>query len=122
MAAEAMALLLVGYLSYNVRQLTADYRLTVRNFYGALKVREQPLPLIAVADDEETKAICARGQQRLLNVSQCTDALFRRKTANITYHHFIALAPSLAGREKISVDAALHQKGRAAGTPLQKLH
>jgi hypothetical protein len=38
--AEVLALGLVGYLAYNSRQLTADYRLTVRNFYGALKVRD----------------------------------------------------------------------------------
>ncbi len=40
MSAEVIALMLVGFLAYHGRQLTADYRLTVRNFYGALKVRE----------------------------------------------------------------------------------
>ena len=37
---ELIALLLIGYLSYQMRGLTADYLLTVRNFYGALKVRD----------------------------------------------------------------------------------
>jgi SAM-dependent methyltransferase len=40
MAVEALALVLIGYLAYQVRQLTADYIVTVRNFYGALKVRD----------------------------------------------------------------------------------
>jgi len=31
---------LIGYLGFQVRGLTADYRLAVRNFYGALKVRD----------------------------------------------------------------------------------
>ena len=37
---EVLALTLIGYLAFQVRMLTADYRLTVRNFYGALKVRD----------------------------------------------------------------------------------
>jgi SAM-dependent methyltransferase len=40
MAVEALGLLLIGYLAFQVRQLTADYLVTVRNFYGALKVRD----------------------------------------------------------------------------------
>lgn len=39
-AVELMALTLVGYLAFQVRMMTADYRVTVRNFYGALKVRD----------------------------------------------------------------------------------
>jgi hypothetical protein len=41
---EILALLLVGYLIYQVRQMTADYRITVRNFYGALRVRDSGTP------------------------------------------------------------------------------
>jgi hypothetical protein len=37
---EVLALTLIGYLAFQVRMLTADYRVTVRNFYGALKVRD----------------------------------------------------------------------------------
>ncbi len=40
LGAELLAVILAGYLGYQVRQLTADYRLTVRNFYGALRVRD----------------------------------------------------------------------------------
>lgn len=38
--AELVALVLVGYLMIEARKLTVGYRLTVRNFYGALKVRD----------------------------------------------------------------------------------
>jgi SAM-dependent methyltransferase len=38
--AELVALVLIGYLAYQVRSLTGGYRLTVRNFYGALRVRD----------------------------------------------------------------------------------
>jgi hypothetical protein len=37
---EVLALVLVGYLGHEMHQLTAGYRLAVRNFYGALKVRD----------------------------------------------------------------------------------
>jgi hypothetical protein len=37
---EVLALTLIGYLAFQVRMLTADYRVTARNFYGALKVRD----------------------------------------------------------------------------------
>jgi SAM-dependent methyltransferase len=37
---ELLFLTLIGYLAFQVRMLTADYRVTVRNFYGALKVRD----------------------------------------------------------------------------------
>jgi SAM-dependent methyltransferase len=37
---ELIGMLLIGYLAFQVRGLTADYRVTVRNFYGALKVRD----------------------------------------------------------------------------------
>ena len=37
---EVLALTLIGYLAFQVRMMTADYRVTVRNFYGALKVRD----------------------------------------------------------------------------------
>lgn len=40
MAAEVFVLVLVGYIGYHMRQLTADYRVSVRNFYGALRVRD----------------------------------------------------------------------------------
>jgi hypothetical protein len=44
LAAEVVVLTLVGYIFYHVRQLTADYRLNVRNFYGALRVRDSGPP------------------------------------------------------------------------------
>ena len=37
---EVLALVLVGYLGHEVRSLTSGYRLAGRNFYGALKVRD----------------------------------------------------------------------------------
>ena len=42
--AELVALVLLGYLAFHVRQLTSGYRLTVRNFYGALRVRDSAAP------------------------------------------------------------------------------
>jgi hypothetical protein len=40
LGAELLVLTLVGYIFYHVRQLTSDYRLNVRNFYGAMRVRD----------------------------------------------------------------------------------
>ncbi len=42
--AELMAFVLLGYLSFQVRQLTGGYRVSVRNFYGALRVRDSGTP------------------------------------------------------------------------------
>jgi SAM-dependent methyltransferase len=39
-ATEVVALALVGYLGNECRSLTSGYRVAVRNFYGALKVRD----------------------------------------------------------------------------------
>jgi hypothetical protein len=44
LTAELIVLTLVGYIFYHVRQLTADYRLNVRNFYGAMRVRDSGTP------------------------------------------------------------------------------
>jgi hypothetical protein len=38
--AELMAFVLIGYLAFQVRNLTGGYKLTVRNFYGALRIRD----------------------------------------------------------------------------------
>jgi hypothetical protein len=38
--AETLLLVLVGYLGFATRQMTSGYRLNVRNFYGALRVRD----------------------------------------------------------------------------------
>jgi SAM-dependent methyltransferase len=43
-ATVLLVLILVGYLGFQVRQLTAGYRVTVRNFYGALRVRDNGTP------------------------------------------------------------------------------
>jgi hypothetical protein len=37
---EVVALALVGYVGYEIHSLTSGYRLAVRNFYGALKIRD----------------------------------------------------------------------------------
>lgn len=38
--AETLMLVLIGYLGFETRQMTSGYRLKVRNFYGALRVRD----------------------------------------------------------------------------------
>jgi hypothetical protein len=45
--AETLMLVLVGYLGFEIRQTTSGYRLRVRNFYGALRVRDAGLELDA---------------------------------------------------------------------------
>ncbi len=40
LTAELIVLLLIGYLAHQSRALTGGYRLSVRNFYGALRVRD----------------------------------------------------------------------------------
>ena len=53
MTAELIALSLVGFLAFQVRSLTGGYRVSVRNFYGALRVRDSGLP----ADFDATRTL-----------------------------------------------------------------
>jgi hypothetical protein len=65
MAVEAVGLVLIGYLSFQVRQLTADYLVTVRNFYGALKVRDSGTPAEFDATRTLTHGTINHGEQFL---------------------------------------------------------
>ena len=63
--AEFLVLVLVGYLAYQARQLTADYRVTVRNFYGALRVRDNGTPDEFAATRTLTHGTINHGEQFL---------------------------------------------------------
>jgi SAM-dependent methyltransferase len=65
LATEMLALMLAGYLGYQVRQLTADYRVTVRNFYGALRVRDSGPPTQFDATRTLTHGTINHGEQLL---------------------------------------------------------
>jgi SAM-dependent methyltransferase len=65
LACETLALVLIGYIAFHVRQLTADYRLTVRNFYGALRVRDSGLPTEFDATRTLTHGTINHGEQFL---------------------------------------------------------
>ena len=62
---ELLVLVLAGYLGYQVRQLTADYRVTVRNFYGALRVRDSGPPSQFDATRTLTHGTINHGEQLL---------------------------------------------------------
>jgi SAM-dependent methyltransferase len=64
-ASELIVFTLVGYIFYHVRQLTADYRLTVRNFYGALRVRDSGPPSEFDATRTLTHGTINHGEQLL---------------------------------------------------------
>jgi hypothetical protein len=65
LAVEVLALTLIGYLAFQVRMLTADYRVTVRNFYGALKVRDSGSPTDFDATRGLTHGTINHGEQFL---------------------------------------------------------
>jgi SAM-dependent methyltransferase len=62
---ELLVLVLIGYLAYQCRQLTADYRLTVRNFYGALRVRDSGPPTAFDSTRTLTHGTINHGEQLL---------------------------------------------------------
>jgi SAM-dependent methyltransferase len=64
-SAEAFVLILVGYTGYHMRQLTADYRVSVRNFYGALRVRDSGPPTEFDATRTLTHGTINHGEQFL---------------------------------------------------------
>lgn len=64
-AVETLGLVLIGYIGYHMRQLTADYRVTVRNFYGALRVRDSGPPSEFDATRTLTHGTINHGEQFL---------------------------------------------------------
>ncbi len=65
MGTEVLALVLVGYITYHARQMTADYRVSVRNFYGALRVRDSGTPQEISATRTLTHGTINHGEQYL---------------------------------------------------------
>jgi SAM-dependent methyltransferase len=63
--AETLLLVLVGYLGFNMRQMTSGYRLNVRNFYGALRVRDSGPPTELDATRTLTHGTINHGEQFL---------------------------------------------------------
>jgi hypothetical protein len=62
---EVVALVLVGYVGHEIRQLTSGYRLAVRNFYGALKVRDNGIPDSLTATRTLTHGTINHGEEFL---------------------------------------------------------
>jgi SAM-dependent methyltransferase len=62
---EVIALVLVGYVGHEVHQLTSGYRLAVRNFYGALKVRDNGTPASLTATRTLTHGTINHGEEFL---------------------------------------------------------
>jgi hypothetical protein len=62
---EVIALMLVGYLGHEMRTLTSGYRLAVRNFYGALKVRDNGDPTALTATRTLTHGTINHGEEFL---------------------------------------------------------
>ncbi len=64
-AAECLVLVLAGYLGYEMRELTREYRLSVRNFYGALRVRDSGPPSDFTATRTLTHGTINHGEEFL---------------------------------------------------------
>jgi len=64
-ATELLALALVGYLGNEIRTLTSGYRLAVRNFYGALKIRDNGAPPSLTATRTLTHGTINHGEEFL---------------------------------------------------------
>jgi SAM-dependent methyltransferase len=65
LGAEALVLMLTGFLGFQMRELTAGYRLSVRNFYGALRVRDSGTPQEFSAARTLTHGTINHGEQFL---------------------------------------------------------
>ena len=63
--AELVMLVLLGYFSFHARQLTSGYRVSVRNFYGALRVRDSGDPSQFDATRTLTHGTINHGEQLL---------------------------------------------------------
>jgi len=63
---EFVAYVLLGFLAYQARGLTSGYRLTVRNFYGGLRVRDSGQPTDFDATRTLTHGTINHGEEVLL--------------------------------------------------------
>jgi len=63
--AEILALVLIGYQGFATRQMTSGYRLSVRNFYGGLRVRDSGDPSELNATRTLTNGTINHGEQLL---------------------------------------------------------
>ncbi|HLK67467.1 MAG TPA: fused MFS/spermidine synthase [Bryobacteraceae bacterium] len=63
--AQLVVLVLIGYLTFQVRNLTGGYRISVRNFYGALRVRDSGPPTDFDATRTLTHGTINHGEQFL---------------------------------------------------------
>ncbi|HXK05817.1 MAG TPA: fused MFS/spermidine synthase [Verrucomicrobiae bacterium] len=66
-ATELLALALVGFVGYQIQSLTSGYRVAVRNFYGALKVRDNGVASSLTATRTLTHGTINHGEE-FLNV------------------------------------------------------
>lgn len=66
MTAQLFVLMLVGYIGYHMRALTAGYRVSVRNFYGALRVRDSGPPTDLDATRTLTHGTINHGEEFLM--------------------------------------------------------
>ncbi|HTS66769.1 MAG TPA: fused MFS/spermidine synthase [Candidatus Acidoferrales bacterium] len=64
-AAELLALGLIGFVGYEIKSLTGGYRLAVRNFYGALKVRDNGIESSLTATRTLTHGTINHGEEFL---------------------------------------------------------
>jgi SAM-dependent methyltransferase len=65
MATELLVLVLIGYLGFQTRQFTGGYRVTVRNFYGGLRIRDAGTPKEFSATRTLTHGTINHGEQFL---------------------------------------------------------
>jgi hypothetical protein len=65
LSAEVVALLITAYLGHQVGSITSGYRLSVRNFYGALRVRDSGTPQEFDATRTLTHGTINHGEQFL---------------------------------------------------------
>src|SRR5262249_193773 len=62
---ELLVLTLIGYITYQTREATAEYRLTGRNFYGALRIRDSGPPAELLSRRTLTHGTINHGEQYL---------------------------------------------------------
>jgi len=69
LGAEVVALIITGYLGHQIGVITSGYRVSVRNFYGALKVRDSGTPQELDSTRTLTHGTINHGEQ-FLNIAR----------------------------------------------------
>ena len=105
-------------------EVSASFTAQNAGQYGVLHFGGQPIPLVPVADDEETEVRNTGGDECLLNSRKEMNILLNGQTTGIANNKCGVRAPAADGIEQRGIDTPAHRKpgfGAQTGEHIEQL-